>query len=186
MYPRGIFVSHSHLGSRHGVGDPCQICLMLFLLKEFSAPTDSEVDQGNGSLYSPFSRLLCRRCIGSFPSSSPLCSSTRSTTVSRRASAVTTLTFALDMRSRLAWANYRRRYYCRCLTTFSSSMSVHYTGRVPASCPRVTHKHPCKLTHLPKSRFSISLRTPSLSGGLGSYVLTSVGLSWSFRSSCLE
>jgi hypothetical protein len=131
MYLRDVFVSHSHLGSRHGVRDPCQICLTLFLLKQFSVPTDSRVGQGNGSSHSPFSLLPCRLCIGSFPSSSFLYSLTRSTTVSRRASAVTTLPSALLMRSRLVWENYRQRYYCRCLTTSSSSTSVQY--RVPAS-----------------------------------------------------
>src|SRR6267142_4208821 len=133
MYPRDIFVSHSHRGSRHGVRDPCQICLTFFFLKEFSAPTDSKVDQGNGSLHSPFWRLPCRLCIGSFPSSSPLYSSTRSTTVSRHASAVTTLPFALHMRSRLVSANYRQRYCCRCLTTSFSSTSVRYSAEYQPS-----------------------------------------------------
>src|SRR6266850_6166099 len=114
MYPRDILVSHSHRGSRHGVRDPCPICLTLFFLKEFSVPMDSKVDQGNGSSHSPFLRLPCRPCIGSFPSSSPLYSSTRSTTVSRRASAVTTLPFASYTRPRLISTNYRQHYCCRC------------------------------------------------------------------------
>jgi hypothetical protein len=149
--PRHTFVSHSHRGSRHDVRDPYQICPTLFFLKELSAPTDSKVDQGNGSSHSPFPHLLCRLCIGSFPSSSPLYSSTRSTTVSRRASAMTTLPLASYRWPGLVSANYRQHYCCRCSTTLFSSTSVWYSAECqPRALPRITRNQPCELTRLPE------------------------------------
>ena len=49
--------------------------------------------------------------------------------------------------------------------------------RALASCPRIFCKHPRELTHHLECWFSILLPTVSLSGVLGSCVLTNVGLS---------
>src|SRR6267142_7230846 len=120
MYPRYIFVSHSHCGSRHGVRDPSpNLPVDLFFSKDYhdgTAQRDSRVEHGNGSSPSSLPCLLCRLCIGSCRSSSPLYSSTRGTTVSGHAMARSTLPFALSV----GWRHLGGRG-CRCLTTFFSS-----------------------------------------------------------------
>jgi hypothetical protein len=149
MYPRVIFVPHSHRGSRHDVRDPYQVCLTPFSQGIFS--TNGLKSRSRkwllaitifafalSTMYWILSVVFTFLLVDSFNNSIAACFGSDNATVC--------LTHEIA-------ASVGKLPAAVLLSMFDDVLLINVSTvqyRVPASCPRVTRKDPCELTRLPE------------------------------------